>query len=404
MAAAQSCNGAIVRHDVARCAVDASLRLSLARAEGEELEGRRLAVSPLFPSNPSLSLSAAYRSTGDQRATNWYATLSQELEIAGQRSARRAQVDDVIEAQRSALAVTERDVASRAWRRYFEAVAARDALDAATRLEQIVSHASKAARASATQGLVSMLDAEVAELNTLRLSEERIRAEGHARTALAALSNLLGRDPRAQPALSGDLTPLAHVNGVQLEEIDRIVTQRAEVVRVKQLQHSYESERTALERSRIPNVTLSLMAQRDGFNEQVLGGGIAVPLPLPYPVGRTLHGELMENAARRQQVQVELEQLQRSLRLELVAAWHAHAASRAQAALYTNERVERAMRSFEQLAQALQAGSVPISEAVVAQQTLVEFLRAQLRAKLEACLTSIELARNANLALWGEGL
>ncbi|HTU60784.1 MAG TPA: TolC family protein, partial [Polyangiales bacterium] len=275
---------------------------------------------------------------------------------------------------------------------------------ASTRLEQIVLHASTAARASAEQGLVSGLDAEVAELNTLKLTEERIRATGVAKAALAALLTLLGRDLATETAIVGNLTPLEHVNTVQLDQVERIVAERPEVARLKQLKQSYEAARSALERSRVPNITLSLIAQRDGFGEQVLGGGIAVPLPLPYPVGRTFHGELVENAALTRQVELESELLQRNLRLELVAGWQAHAAGKAQAALYTDERLERAMRSFEQLAQALRTGTIPISDAVIAQQTLVEFLRAHIRAKLEVCLASVELARSAGLPLWGDDL
>ena len=154
----------------------------------------------------------------------------------------------------------------------------------------------------------------------------------------------------------------------------------------------------------MPNVTLSLIAQRDGFGEQVWGGGIGLPLPLPYPIGRTLYGELSENAARSKQAELELERLQRSLRLELVEAYYAHEAARAQAALYTSERVEQAQRSLQSLAQALQGGRVPISEVVIAQQTLMEFMRGHIRAKLDLCVTSIELARSAGLALWGNGL
>jgi hypothetical protein len=40
----------------------------------------------------------------------------------------------------------------------------------------------------------------------------------------------------------------------------------------------------------------------------------------------------------------------------------------------------------------------------VAQQTLIEFLRAHIEAKLELCLASIELARSAGLRLEGTGL
>jgi cobalt-zinc-cadmium efflux system outer membrane protein len=403
--AAQSCSGAIARENVARCALGASLALLYTRAQTEALEGRRIAVSPLLPTNPELTLSAARRSTAAQSGMNWYATLSQELEIAGQRSARRAQADAALHAQASALVATERDVAALAWRTYFDALAARDFSATAARLEQVFAQSSRATQAGAAQGLVSGIEAEVADLNTLRLAQQRIEAERASHSALAALSTLLGRDPAAQPLeLQGELGPLAHAAALRLSDLDERIEQRAEVVRARQNLTVQQAARSTLERSRVPNVTLSLIAQRDGFGEQVLGGGIAVPVPLPYPLGRTLHGELSENAALTNQLQAELEQLRRNLRLELVDAYYAHAAAREQAVLYTPERVQQAQRSLEDLAQALQGGRVPISEAVIAQQTLVEFMRSQIRAKLDLCVSSIELARSAGLALWGTGL
>ncbi|HTU63935.1 MAG TPA: hypothetical protein VMF89_35965, partial [Polyangiales bacterium] len=72
--AAQSCSGAIARENVAHCALGASLALLQARTETERLEARRTAVSPLLPTNPELTFSAARRSTSAQSSTNWYAT------------------------------------------------------------------------------------------------------------------------------------------------------------------------------------------------------------------------------------------------------------------------------------------------------------------------------------------
>lgn len=404
-AAAQSCSGAIARDNVAHCVMGASLALLHARAGSEVLEGRRSAVSPLLPANPELTFSAARRSTPAQTSTNWYAALSQELEIAGQRSARRAQADAALHAHASTVVATERDVAALAWRAYFEALAAQDFAAMAARLEQIFAQSSRATQAGAAQGLVSGIDAEIADLQTLRLAQQRIDAERSARIARAGLLTLLGRDPADKPlAVRGELTPLAHASALELSGLQARVEQRAEVIRARHNLIAQQAARSTLERSRVPNVTLSLIAQRDGFGEQVFGGGIAVPVPLPYPLGRTLHGELSENAALTKQLETALEQLRRNLVMELIEAYYAHAAAKEQAGLYTQARAEQAQRSLEDLAQALQGGRISISEAVIAQQTLVEFMRSQIRARLELCLTSVELARSAGLSLWGTGL
>jgi hypothetical protein len=63
---------------------------------------------------------------GGQAVINWYATLSQEIEIAGQRGARERAADAEREAQEKAVARTDREVAAAAWRAYFEAIAGRD--------------------------------------------------------------------------------------------------------------------------------------------------------------------------------------------------------------------------------------------------------------------------------------
>lgn len=405
IAAAQSCGDTVARSNVVGCAVRASLTLARARSEQEAQQGRYMAVNPLLPENPQLSLSAARRAGEGKRGGNWYASLSQELEVAGQRSARRAREQANLSAQQSAVVATERDVAALALRSYFQALAARDELSVAARLEDIFAHSSAAAQAGATQGLVSGVDAEVAELTTLKLSEQRIQAERQARSTLAALATLLGRDPaRPQLSLEGELTPLSQVAALSLEQLYRSVNNRAELARARHLQRARHSAQAALERERVPNVTLSLLAQHDGFGEQVLGAGIRVPIPLPYPLGRTLHGELTENAALSREAEIELERTQRVVQLELVEAWHAHRAAVSQVELYTQPRVARAERSLESLGQALHAGRVPISTAVVAQQTLVEFLRAHIRARLQLCLASVELARSAGLPLQGAKL
>ena len=404
-AAAQSCSEAIARNDVVRCVVRASLALARERLESDALEGRRTAVSPLLPGNPELSLSGAHRSTAEQQAGNWYATLSQEIELAGQRSARRDEAGAALRAQGSAIRATERNVAASAWRAYFEALAARDALASASRLEQIFTQSRRAAEAGAVHGLVSGVDAEVAELNVLRLTQMRIAAERRARTALAALASLLGLDPTtARVAAQGELAPLTHVAMLRVDQLDSSVERRDEIAQVKQTRQARAFARTVLEKSRVPNIKLSLMAQRDGFGERVLGGGISVPIPLPYPVGRTLYGELAENAALVRQADAEIERVKRAVRLEIIAAWQAYESAQAQQALYTDERVAQAEQSLASIAAELRAGRLSISDAVVAQQTLIEFLRSRIEAKLELCLASIELARSAGLPLEGTGL
>jgi cobalt-zinc-cadmium efflux system outer membrane protein len=400
--AADSCNKRIARGNVVACVLAASVSLRREQLGVEVMSAREQAASPLLPSNPQLVLSAAQRHTAQQNAGNWNANLSQELEIAGQRSARVSAAQASLSAQRSTVRASEREVAADAWRVYFEALAARDAQLTAAKLEQAFAGGGRAAAAGAAQGLVSGIDAELAELTLVRLTQARIAAQARERQAVALLASLLGLDPRSsQLELEGELTPLAPDLTVTPDALDAAVVRRPELSRARETGRAHSFDATALRRSRVPNVTLSIFAQQDGFSERVLGAGIALPIPLPTPIGRTFAGEIAASEALAQQAEAAASGVRRQARLELVTALQGYEAAQAQNALYTADRIADAERSLTSLAQEIHAGRISVSSAVVAQQTLIEFLRARIEAQLELCLASVEVVRAAGLDLNG---
>lgn len=405
----------VVRSNLVSCALRASLALGRERHGVAIEEGRLRAVSPLLPSNPSLTLSGAHRRTVAgrplDRATNWYATVAQEVEIAGQRGARRAAVTATKSAQQQAVRVSEREVAAGAWRAWFEALAARDALETALHLERAFVRIGEVAQAGAESGLLAGVDADVAALTSVRLSQLRVEAERRAALAGATLASLLGLDPGVVLALDGDLAPLAtaspvggasseaHAPSATTLQLDQAVQRRPELAEASALFRSSQHATSALRRGRIPNLTFSLYAQRDGFDERVLGGGVSLPVPLPYPLGRTLSGELAENQARTRQAAAVHDEVARNTRLEVVAAERSYEAARATLALYSEARLVSAQHTLDSIATELGAGRVAIGSVLLAQQTLIEFLRAHVDAKLAVCLASVELVRAAGLSL-----
>lgn len=403
--ATDECGLSVARRTVVTCVLAASPSLQRERAGIAVLEGRQKAVRPWLPSNPQLALSAAHRRNDEIRAGNWYATLSQELEIAGQRGARIDAASAATDAQRYNAVAEERNVAAIAWRAYFEALGAREELNLATRLEQALASGPQAASAAAAQGLVSGVDAELTAIIHLRLTQTRIETKERERQTTAFLVSLLGRDPgSAELRIEGALTPLGNVKAHEPAAVDIIVDRRPEVARMAETRRARSHDLTMLRRSRMPNVTLSVFAQRDGFSEQVIGGGLSLPVPLPFPLGRTLAGEISESEALARQVDADFESARREARLELVTARQAFDTAVAQNALFTDERAADAERSLASIAQEIRAGRLAISTALVAQQTLIDFLRARIATKVALCLASVELARTAGMALHGEQL
>ncbi|MDC0746577.1 TolC family protein [Polyangium mundeleinium] len=392
-AGTSTCTTALTRANLIPCALEASLAAKAERQGLEAVKGRQEATSPVLPSNPVLALSAARReAAGQGPVLNWYATLSQEIEIAGQRGARRRAADAEREAQEKAVAVTDREVAAAAWRAYFEAIAAREEVRLFSLVESLTTRVATATRAAADKGLVSGIDADVAEVAYARVAQERIGAARRAEQAKTALLGAMGLDPRREVAIEGELVPLAGVEAFAAKQDPRAVEERPEVQALEASGRAHEARASMYRRARVPNPTLSVFAQNDGFNERVFGVGLSMPIPLPQPVGRTYAGEIAESEALSRRSRTEAEQARRALRLDLANALSAYASLRAQNDLYTAERLGRAEQSLRAIASEIEAGRLGPKDAVVSQQALVDLLRAGFETRKNLALGSVDLA------------
>jgi cobalt-zinc-cadmium efflux system outer membrane protein len=140
-----------------------------------------------------------------------------------------------------------------------------------------------------------------------------------------------------------------------------------------------------------------LFAQRDGFAERVLGGGIAFPITLPSPLGRSFAGEIAENKALARRAEAEVERWRRQVRTEVVVGYQDVQARRAELALFEGDRLQRAEAHLEALGQEMASGRMSIREAVILQQTFLEYLGTHIEARRALALASVELARVAGL-------
>lgn len=380
----------VKRGTLARCAIDASPVVRVGAAE-RDLAGARVRVAaPWLPSNPVLGLSAAARRNDTEpRATNWYASLSQELEIGGQRAARVASAEaDVAATEQRALAA-RRGVAITAFRAYFEAVAARDELALARRLEALTRAVADTTQTFAERGAIAGLDADLADAVAARAKQGRIGAEGRAATARTVLAALLAV-PVERVEVEGDLAPLRDV-------VDRArrasVAGRPELRALEWEARAHDARSRQYERQRIPNPTVSAFLQNDGFNERVFGLGLSLPLP----VGRTYAGEIAEARASARLLRTESTRVEAELGRELAAALGEFDTRIAERDAITDEKYARAETTLTTLAGEVSAGKIAPRDAFLAQQTLIELLQGRVAARRLVCLASLDVARAAGL-------
>jgi cobalt-zinc-cadmium efflux system outer membrane protein len=393
------CGSPITRAMVVPCALESSLMVRASRDDVDVARARHEAVSPLLPANPTVSFSVSHRSGEGQQATNWLASLGQELEIGGQRSLRRDSAQAEVEAQEKRVLLSQRDVAATALTAFYDALAAREEQALAARLRDATTAVSLAAHARAEKGLIAPVDADVADAASVRATRTKLGADRELGAAIATLATLFGTDPMSgHVEVEGELTPLSGMDGaVRPAPIEP--ASRPELQALESERRAMQLRASAFRRSRIPNPTVSAFIANDGFNERVLGLGLSFPIPIPGNVGRTFAGEVAEAEALERRAGTEQARTRREIRLNLAIADQALESRRLEVEAFTPELLANAATSLRALGQEVENGRLTVREAVVAQQALIDLLQGYVAARREWCLASVALARAAGVPL-----
>ncbi len=394
-----SCQGPLTRGSVVACALAEHPSVRAAEFGREAVEGRKQSARTLLPSNPMVEVSVAQR-VGlryPDRDTNIYGRLSQEIEIAGQRRKRMAVADAEMVQAKARIELTQRDIAAAALTAYFEVLAAQEQRAMIGRIARTADTLVELARSSERAGLGSVLTADVAMVASVRVRRQQIEAEQRVASASAVLAGLIGQDPAIGAlAVQGDLSPLPIPADVT-QLVDAALTKRAEIELAKSEREVFLKQVELYRRARVPNPSVVLYAQRDGFGERVLGGGVAFPITLPSPLGRSFAGEIAERRAMARQAEAEVERWRRQVRTEVFVGFQDVLARRAELALFEGDRLQRAEAHLEALGQEMASGRMSIREAVILQQTFLEYLGTHIEARRALALASVELARVAGL-------
>jgi cobalt-zinc-cadmium efflux system outer membrane protein len=344
-----------------------SPEIRAAEARLDEAQAR-LTGARTYPYNPVLGGEAASRRGPDRTSTDYGVAVDQEIEIAGQRGKRSATAQAELIAERASLRRTRRLLAARVHLSFVAALETRDLLEIARGDMELAGRLHDLAGRRLDRGAGTQLDVNVAAAERGRTEARFAAAEVRYREARASLAEVVGLDPRSLPLPRGDLhVPLEALPSLPVVAAAALAS-RADLEALRDLEEASRARHDLARSEAWPNLTLSAFVHREEGTDTIVGGLLAIPIPL---FNRN-QGRIAEARAGVDRARAEREAGELAVGRQVVAA---HA--RFEAGLRTVERLRQLVlgtleQSLELLEKSFAAGKATWPEVVVIRRSLVE--------------------------------
>lgn len=316
--------GASIAHPLAALALPLTLEDAIARAlqtnaallaSAKTLDYGRASVErseAWVPDNPFLSAGLLQQSTTGF-GPNYGLAISQEFEVANQRSKRIAVAEANLRSAEWQQKSAERNLRATIQLSFAEALLADDRVTLAERGHDAIAELVRAKR------VLSGLSAEGATIDRNYMLIQEVRARRDLRAAQVqradaydALRYQIGL-PQSEPLeLSGDVVRTVRPVPTETDLLDLALRNRADLMALRQEAEGAEEGVPLVRRQGIPNVTLSAEISRF-VGDTFAGGSVSLPLPIL----RSNDPALMEAVADQERLQLEVTALERSIETEV---------------------------------------------------------------------------------------
>ena len=341
------------------------------RQEVEVARGRQVRSQLFNRFNPSLNGQAWNRNNpGSGNEADFQVTLSQEVEVAGQRGLRREAAARNVTRVEAQVKDRERLIIGQVKRAFFQALTLKKRLELRREIEKLNRRIRDASKARFEAGVAPIMESNLAEIRYGQSRKETFVAEASFRNALVNLRRLLGWEPDRAIELDGQLrnspraVPLPDL--LQIAEAQRpdLLAAKREVARVK----------AAMDLTRrliVPNPTFQGFYQTETEGPEgaskLMGGGISIPLP----VFDRKQGELVTQGGELNRGRHQMMAVTRNIEREVETAFQAYEAARRSVEVFEAEVLDRIEENFRFIEIAYREGKIGLLQLIVVQDDLI---------------------------------
>jgi outer membrane protein TolC len=398
----KECTGSIRLQMAINCVLEHSPEYKFAILEMKSFQGKKQTSAYLFPSNPILSVSNSHR-TGNvssgiignslEKSVNGEIAVWQEIHLNSQRSLRMSIVDTEISGQTAKIKVVERDTIAEAIRSSITYEYSKLILAETKNFYEIALFIHKVIQKRVETGLLPPIDGDLAESELIKSFKLFQDATRNLKRAKANLTVMMGVPVDADLEIT-DIPTDIHLSKDDYKEIiEYAMNNRPEVYLKESDIISWKKKSELLHMEKMPNLTLGGFVQKDGFNENVIGARISLPLK----VWRNNSGEITESQAKTEQAVSLLEVQKHTIKLEVAKAIADYKSLREEGEKFSPQLLQRVDMSLNGIKKGISAGQVQIRDTLLTQQSLVQLKLSYLETYKNRLLAGVELMRAGGL-------
>ncbi|ATB47982.1 TolC family protein [Corallococcus macrosporus] len=369
-------------------ALEQSPRLIEGRADAASAQARLEGASLLLQNNPQLQAAVGPRLRDEGDTLELNVGLSQQLEVFGQRAARKDAARATAAASQSRLEALQVDLAAEVRRSFGRALAAERALQLSDDALGLAEEGRKTAEERLKAGAASHIEVNIARVELGRAQREKVRATQERIQALAELKLLLNLDPDEDVTLEGELRADVAPAPAIATLIEQAARQRQDLRAARADWEAARAEVRFARRDAMPRPSLGVSYGREE-GDTIVQGTLSIDLPL-FNQNQAGRGA---SAARKRQAQLRLDATERFVHTEVELALNRYRAAQAMANVFGADVLDALQENLSLVTEAYRAGKVDYLQLLIIRREALDGRRGYIEALEELNAANAQLMR-----------
>jgi outer membrane protein, heavy metal efflux system len=386
------CIGKISIFKVIECVLDHSPEYKFENFEIGALQGKKIVSAYLFPANPIFSFSQSLRNEGQsgvRNVINGEIAVAQEFYISHIRRERLLNTELEKGAQVTKIEILKRNIIADTIKSSIKYEFAKLHYTEAKNLYGIYEELNNVISERVQKGILPPIDADIAESEKIKFFKMLQDSKRILDRSKAELTVMMGIDFGEELEIQ-NFPDAINVQNLDLDFLmNSAFKNRLEMLLAEKNISINLSKEKILKLEKTPNLTISGFFQRDGFNENVLGGRAS----LPVRVWRNNQGEIVENQFRSKQLQSLLEVQTHTIKQEVLQSYNDFISFRDEFLSYKIDSIKKADITINGIQKAIKNGQISIKDALLIQQSLLNMKLSYIESRKELLVGGVELLR-----------